>query len=836
MKESLNFFSRLFDEFRGRYEINDLKETFFYILFLKHYNNSARFVPEQCNWKYLEAEINSRDFLLKMMTALRELEKLQPQLDQVFDDFELPVTWSYQKFENVIRTMFRYISEIPIYMGRITFEQFFEEMLVAFDLSIGNKSGSLIQPAELTNLMHSFIPSSHGIEIYNPFAGTGSLAIGLDGSNNYFGVEQFRKNRALGQIRLLVQHVPNQKIVIGNALYNLKELDGKQFDIVLFNPPFNLKLSKDQEYYIHSQLSVQGEEKYLNISNATSYIINHCFNQVKNGGKMILVVPNNFLFSAARNDVSLRTDLLNRGQIETIIALPSKILSSTQIPINLVVLAKTSHSNKVCLVNARECFIEYKRTQNRIDVHAIKNILSSQNSPNKRFVEYEEICENEFSLLPDRYLFDNENELDLLNTVELNSIVKFRSPIRLSGSVKAKKIGIKELSDNPDSYLLDLIDVEKSVIQNNVAALENRSLLLANKGEKLKPTFYKGEEQDVFYTFYNIFTFEVIETMVLLDYLIPELQKDYVTSQLKKFRAGAGVPSIRREDLLSIRIKLPTLEQQNKIVAKERQERFQASLKELGFENEIARLRREQKEDLRSKKHNILQHMNNVKSSADALVHFMRKNNGKLNAEDVISPKLKVTVEKRFERLLESLGDAIYFVDNLTNDLTFGNQTVINLNDLINVCIEKGLQSDAFEIKLKVDSDSFIESDIEIKPLIKLSESDFFEFYNNIVENAINHGFTADDKHYILLIELLYSLEEKKIVLRFSNNGTPFAKGMSARYGIKGEKAGKTGNKGYGAWKIIEIVKYWNAEYKVIDLPKEQFPVGLEFKFNLEVE
>ena len=62
---------------------------------------------------------------------------------------------------------------------------------------------------------------------------------------------------------------------------------------------------------------------------------------------------------------------------------------------------------------------------------------------------------------------------------------------------------------------------------------------------------------------------------------------------------------------------MPSPKEQGEIIKKERQDRFQTRLKELGFEQEIEKLKKERDEDLRSKKHNILQHMGNVKNSVE---------------------------------------------------------------------------------------------------------------------------------------------------------------------------------------------------------------------------
>ena len=53
------------------------------------------------------------------------------------------------------------------------------------------------------------------------------------------------------------------------------------------------------------------------------------------------------------------------------------------------------------------------------------------------------------------------------------------------------------------------------------------------------------------------------ESKVEIAYLINELHTDYVQEQLESFRLGAlSMPFIRKDDLLEVVIKLPSLEEQ----------------------------------------------------------------------------------------------------------------------------------------------------------------------------------------------------------------------------------------------------------------------------------
>ena len=260
--------------------------------------------------------------------------------------------------------------------------------------------------------------------------------------------------------------------------------------------------------------------------------------------------------------------------------------------------------------------------------------------------------------------------------------------------------------------------------------------------------------------------------------------------------------------------------------ARERQ--FQSAAKDLGFEKEIEKLKQAQMKDLGSKKHNIMQHLNNVKASADVLTKMMELNNGVLNSNEIIDPRRGITVEKRFLRLQESLGKVIYYVDNITNELKYDKAEIINSVKFIRECKERGLQNELFSIEVVYEKATLEGRE----PFINISKNDFEEMYNNILENSINHGFVDENKKYIFRISIAFI--DDFLEINFVNNGKPFPKGIAEKFDVKGEKAGATAGTGIGLWKVAEIAKHFDCNLEVFDVPESEFPVGFKFKFNLE--
>ncbi len=101
-------------------------------------------------------------------------------------------------------------------------------------------------------------------------------------------------------------------------------------------------------------------------------------------------------------------------------------------------------------------------------------------------------------------------------------------------------------------------------------------------------------------------------------------------------------------------------------------------------------------------------------------------------------------------------------------------------------------------------------------PTLYISPNDLHRAVNNIIENARKHGFTdASKTNYIVRIRLSIN-EDDMFQIDFRNNGNPLPDGMNKmRYGIKGEKAGKTAGTGLGGSYVKSFVEHYGGDYDI---------------------
>lgn len=711
------------------------------------------------------------------------------------------------------------------------FPDLFDYLLYRISNSQGRYGGEMVQPIELTKLLMSLADLPDNASIYNPFAGLASFGVFLEPTQRYFGQELNERTWAIGQLRLIAYEK--------NQSSNFKHEDSIQnwpnekqkYDLVISHPPFfNPSLAGKR----------QGFASNLQVSQTFEFFLfEYGINLLNQSGKLIAVVTQGFL-SRGPNEKQLRKRLIDQDLIETIISLPGGILSNTGVSINLIVLTLTKpQPGLLQFINGTKFIRKINRKETILDYEGLTNAITNpnENSNDSKFVSIETIQENNFSLNASRYF---------IKQVEGVKLLDFLEPLRGKPSnhkIIGKLVKIRDLKEEKVDFNLETSKLEHQEFKaSQIREIDESCLLVSTKWKTLKPTWFEYEKESIFLRIGDINAFRIKGTQIEKAYLINELHAEYVQEQLEAYRIDGTIPFIRLSDFLEIKIKLPSLSSQREIVDNLYSEN-------LVFEKEkIESLRKRFNEELGLKQHNIRQHLKNVKDSLDALIDLINQNGGTLNKDDQINPLRNITVEKRFDRMRTSLESVIIEVKNLTNQHSFGEPVLIDIENIISTSIEER-SSKGYEIIFTKDEAAFLNLDRErdnflLKPNTKIdsniksnrlqilfSEKDFKELINNVVENAENHGFKNSPKNHKIIFDI--SLENNFLILTIKNNGHRFPENITNSFGLKGIKAGKTANKGIGVWKIIQAIQHFGHQYEVIDEPEKEFPAGWIFMFKL---
>ncbi len=174
----------------------------------------------------------------------------------------------------------------------------------------------------------------------------------------------------------------------------------RKVDVVISNPPYSMPWTPigDERFDLYG-LAPKTKADFA--------FLLHGFHQLEDDGSMSLILPHGVLFRA-NSEGTIRKQLLEHGEIDTIIGLAPNLFLNTGIPVAVLLLKKGRDKKDVFFVDAKDEFTKGK-AQNNLDVEHIKKITSvaSLRMTTERFsylADLEEIVENGFNLNIPRYV------------------------------------------------------------------------------------------------------------------------------------------------------------------------------------------------------------------------------------------------------------------------------------------------------------------------------------------------------------------------------------------------------------------------------------------------
>lgn len=428
----------------------------------------------------------------------------------------------------------------------LKFTEIFDDILFKYLKSNSGFGSEYIIPKEISKFIFGLEDLPENAYVYNPFAGLASFMIFFNVQFHGAGQEINQTIQTLGLMRLIAYERFLKSIYILDDSINNWNFNKEKYDLIISSPPFRMRLPQN----------ING--KFGPIRTVEHFIIEKGIEDLKNDGKLILVLPNRFLSSLGAEQ-DLRHFLIQNDLLEMVISFPGGLLMNTGIPFSVIVINKNKNKRGgVWFIDATR-FVNYTvRKEKSLDVIALNaDIKSNKESESKKYIENFSISEFDYTLIVSRY-FAPEINIDI--NENLQQLGNFVSIIRGERSIEGQHgmlIRIRDLKEDKLDYQLDLKVIEEVQIPRHGQRISESCLLLASRWKSLKPTFFKYTGESIFITPDSI-ALKVDETKVDINYLINELNANYVTSQIESFSMGTAIPYIRREDLLKIQLNSQT--------------------------------------------------------------------------------------------------------------------------------------------------------------------------------------------------------------------------------------------------------------------------------------
>lgn len=333
----------------------------------------------------------------------------------------------------------------------------YEYLISNFAANAGKKAGEFYTPHEVAILMSEIVAEHHKnkrqIEIYDPTSGSGSLLITIGKSVGrhisdknrvkYYAQELKENTYNLTRMNLVMRGIQPSNIntrcadsldedwpvykggsEIGQPLY---------VDAVVSNPPYSQQWDpKDRENDARfKDYGVAPKSK------ADYAFLLHELHHLKPDGILTIVLPHGVLFRGGEEE-QIRTNLIEKNNIDVIIGLPANIFFGTGIPTLIMVLKQHRDNDDVLIIDASKCFIKDGK-QNKLRACDIKKISDTicirKDVPGfAKKVSRAEIRENGYNLNIPRYVDSSEavEQYDIYATMfggipnsEIDSLQKY---------------------------------------------------------------------------------------------------------------------------------------------------------------------------------------------------------------------------------------------------------------------------------------------------------------------------------------------------------------------------------------------------------------------------
>ncbi len=707
-----------------------------------------------------------------------------------------------------------FFKEFPIdSMTQNEFEIHFEQ---ALKISRNRSSyGDFSTPKQISELLTSVYSLATKAKVYNPFGGNASFANFLPKDCIYYGNEVSENTWALGILNLAAHNrLENSYFVKEDAFYNRRNSD--HFDFVISNPPFGLRTS-GSNMFIPSEVD--------------GYTIYHAMHQIAPNGKAAIIAASHFLTNGHQNAKGLRRDLLKKDILEYVILLPAKLFQNTSIPCVAVFLnSKPNKKGGVTFIDASDFVLSAGKKDKILDSGRLLELIGEEGDTiHKRWVSKNEIEKEDYNFSVRRFLMAEEEVPTNVKIVTLGEIAQEHDKENpIAAGTLGRFIRIRDLKDDLLENSISTDEIELTDVPPHSYEIKYPSLLLALRFKSLKPTGigFSGNNTVAFVS-NDILSLRVNENLVDVNYLITELKSDFVQRQVFGYQYGVTIPTIRKKDVLNLKIRLPEKDTQHRLYLEQIESFYKEKAKELKAIKSQYNLKGETFKEIASLKHSLGRPLLNIGS-------------GILTIEALLTKTSDLHLKKELEKVL----GGIKLDMDLTNNLLDRNEHELDLDnykledlDLITF-INKylgGSTNYSFEPVISVSEDIINELGNSI--IIKSNNDLLAVLFNNIFDNAERHAFKGqknDANKMIIRVDLDTEQAISKVILSFKNNGLAFPENFDKEKFIrKNLKAGDTGNTGIGGYDIYQIVNFMEGSFDLKLNEDDQYATNYEIELPI---
>lgn len=377
------------------------------------------FVPQGARWGGIAAKAHTPEIGTAIDEAMRAIEKDNKRLKDILPKNFARPELDKRRLGEVV-DLFTNIRMIEHGDEKDILGRTYEYCLSKFAEQEGKLAGEFYTPSCVVRTLVEVLQPYHG-RVYDPCCGSGGMFVqsakfveshsGNINDISVYGQDSNPTTWKMAQMNLAIRGIDadlgkfNADTFFNDCHPTLRA------DFIMANPPFNLsdwgadKLADD----------VRWEYGTPPAGNANFAWLQHMIYHLAKNGRIGMVLANGSLSSQSGGEGEIRKKIINKDLVDCIVAMPTQLFYTTQIPVSLWFLIKgKKQPGKTLFIDARKLGTMVSRKNRELTDADIRRIADTYNAfadgtltDQKGFCAVattEDIAKQDYILTPGRYV------------------------------------------------------------------------------------------------------------------------------------------------------------------------------------------------------------------------------------------------------------------------------------------------------------------------------------------------------------------------------------------------------------------------------------------------
>lgn len=392
------------------------------------------FVPSTARWNVIASKAHTPEIGTVIDDAMRAIEKENKRLKDILPKNFARPELDKRRLGDVV-DLFTNIQMVDGTSEKDILGNTYQYCLRKFAENEGKLAGEFFTPECVVKTLVEVLQPYNG-RVYDPCCGSGGMFVqsakfvenhsGNINDISVYGQDSNPTTWKLAQMNLAIRGIDADLGKYNADTFFNDCHPTMRADYIMANPPFNLsdwgadKLADDVRWQYGTPPA----------GNANFAWLQHMIYHLAPNGRIGMVLANGSLSSQSGGEGDIRKNIINADLVECIVAMPTQLFYTTQIPVSLWFLSKNKkQKNKTLFIDARKMGTMVTRKLRELtdgsedpEKNDIKKIADTYNSfiagtlqDEKGFCAVattEDIAKQEYILTPGRYVGIEEQEED----------------------------------------------------------------------------------------------------------------------------------------------------------------------------------------------------------------------------------------------------------------------------------------------------------------------------------------------------------------------------------------------------------------------------------------